>query len=207
MLKSIYCMAAIFVLSACGSNVPVEVQEFKFMIQSDDPAIQETAIALMDQYNEDVGQEVLLLTEYDDEANSFIRFENDLEAQRNILAYGTSIQEMKVSQYPETQSKIVYSMDLLFDTENFASRTGSETDQGSGAWKHLYHLFCHEVGHGLMMNHAQSKESVMYYSIPENSRETVNYKTYFEGVRQFFNIQSHDSGYQPGDDSRLGEEK
>ena len=38
----------------------------------------------------------------------------------------------------------------------------------SDNYQHLYHLFCHEVGHGLQMDHDEDQGSIMYKSIPDN---------------------------------------
>ena len=75
---------------------------------------------------------------------------------------------------------------MIFDLENFKRKTRGRFDKGSVEWRHLYHLFCHEVGHGLQMDHDGNPRSVMYSKISQQSRDDLDYEDYFTKAREFF---------------------
>ena len=77
-------------------------------------------------------------------------------------------------------------MEIDLDFDNFKEKTDSRFAQNSADWNHLYHLFCHEIGHGLQMGHDASTSSVMYSTIPQASRPQVDYEDYFLRARRFF---------------------
>ena len=56
----------------------------------------------------------------------------------------------------------------------------------SDNYQHLYHLFCHEVGHGLQMDHDDEKQSIMYKSIPDSYAFQPEYDYFFDEARLFF---------------------
>ena len=179
--------------SACGSYTTVNVKDYKIFVETDDNDLQETIDQLTEQYNDEFGGEALeIVTDYE-EANSYIRFISGLRSNQNKLGLGQWItitanegQDIFPGASENLERTIVYSMELDFDLENFKSKMAMKDDPESGEWRHLYHLFCHEVGHGLQMDHDDHRESVMYRSIPDSSRPNIDYDNYFTKARKFF---------------------
>ncbi|NRA65584.1 MAG: hypothetical protein HRU19_13940 [Pseudobacteriovorax sp.] len=178
---------------ACGSYETVHIKDYKVFVETDSYELRETIDSLTAQYNDDFGGEALEIVDDREEANSYIRFIDGLKSEENKLGLGQWItvtanegQDIASGGSGNLERTVVYSMELDFDLENFESKQIKRDDKDSGEWRHLYHLFCHEVGHGLQMDHEASLDSVMYRSIPENSRDFVNYDKYFMNARNFF---------------------
>ena len=81
-------------------------------------------------------------------------------------------------------------MQLEFDYENFKAKSFDILNQNdeSDNFQHLYHLFCHEVGHGLQMEHDDEKHSIMYKSIPDSYVFQPEYEYFFSKARLFLKI-------------------
>ena len=179
--------------TACGSYTTTHIRDFRIYVQSDNDEVKETIGVLTEDYNNQFGGEALTLVDREEEANSYIRFISGLRARENKLGLGQWItitsqegQDLLPSGSGDLQKTVMHTMEIDFDLENFKDKMNSRTDKKHGHWKHLYHLFCHEVGHGLQMGHEPSKTSVMFRSIPDKSRDVVDYKTYFAQARMFF---------------------
>lgn len=178
---------------SCGTYTTTHVKDFAIYVESDDDDINETIRVLADEYNEDFGGEAITIVDSEDESNSSIGFISGLKSRENKLGLGQWItvtsqegQNLVGSTDTELEKTIVYSMELDFDLQNFESKMDSRDNKSDGDWRHLYHLFCHEVGHGLQMVHEANRLSVMYKSIPDQSRRGVDYAGYFENARNFF---------------------
>ncbi|MFW7381202.1 MAG: matrixin family metalloprotease [Oligoflexus sp.] len=193
--KKLFAGICLFTLQACGnqSYITEHVQDFRIFPETNDSLVLESLNILTDEYNDDIGFEAITLVTEKNDANSFIRFPLGLRSNENKLGLGQWItvtteegREILPSSRILTRS-VLYAMEIDFDYQNFrdkAERVRNENDEK--AWSHLYHLFCHEVGHGLQMNHNESKASIMYPSIPENSRPNLGYDQYFSEARRFF---------------------
>ena len=183
-----------FMMVGCGSQDEVHERDFKFFVESDDDDLKETLVALSSQYHEEFGQEVISFTNDPDEANSSIKFIDGLKERENRIGLGqwvVTIYQEEQGYIPtggrlNSRERIVHSMNLSFDYDNFKSKTDSINKRDSGDWKHLYHLFCHEVGHGLEMEHEGHRQSVMYNTIPDSSRDDLDFDSYFETAQLFF---------------------
>ena len=181
-----------FVVS-CGSYKTVYVKDFRVFIETDSNDLRDTVETLTLSYNDEFGGEALTLVDDKEDANSYIRFISGLRATKDKLGLGQWItvtahegQDVIAGGGKSLERTVVHSMELDFDLENFTAKQNGKFDRSSGEWKHLYHLFCHEVGHGLQMEHDEHKQSVMYKSIPEKSRNNLDYDGYFNAARSFF---------------------
>lgn len=191
------CIFAFFsqLLGACGSSYEtVHVKDYRVFVETGSFEIQDTINELTISYNDEFGAEALTLVDDEEDANSYIRFISGLRATKNKLGLGQWItvtahegQDVIAGGSKSLEKTIVHTMELDFDLENFEQKQAGKQDRSSGDWKHLYHLFCHEVGHGLQMGHDEHKQSVMYPSIPEQSRNNLDYVSYFDRARAFFN--------------------
>ncbi|WP_207912312.1 hypothetical protein [Pseudobacteriovorax antillogorgiicola] len=182
--------------TSCGSSyTTTHIKDFRVYIETNDDEVRETVYELADEYNSDFGAEALTIVDEQEDANSYIRFISGLRARDNKLGLGQWItitsQEGRdlLPSNSSLQKTVMHTMEIDFDLENFRSKMDSRYEKASGQWRHLYHLFCHEVGHGFQMGHDTSKDSVMYRSIPDNSRPQVDYDDYFRRARKFFNEQ------------------
>lgn len=177
-------------LQACGADYQTEhVRDYRIYVESQDPEMVETIEALAVTFNDQYGEDVLTFTDDAETANSFIRFRDGLVAEQGKLGYGNWVatstfeDEDLMPGKRRLQRTIVYSMDIEFDRENIKKRVDSRFDHNSNDWAHLYHLFCHEVGHGMQMDHSEIQNSVMYKSIGEGSRPDVDYDKFFAAAR------------------------
>jgi hypothetical protein len=180
-------------LFACG-RADYQTQhlvDFKIYTSTQDESLTSAISYLARRYNDDIGFEALRLTGDRYGANSFISFELGLKDKGDVLGLGqwTTV-TMQDNGNPlafrrTVKRTISYSMDLVFDRANFKRRV-SNPDLSSGDWAHLYHLFCHEVGHGLQLDHSDDRKSVMYSKIPDQSYEDLDYSSYFREARSFF---------------------
>ncbi len=179
--------------NACGSYQTVHVKDFKIFVETDSSQVREAVVYLADQYNDEFGAEALKLVDERENANSHIRFVSGLRERQNKLGLGQWVtitaqegRDLIPIGNNDLEKTVVHSMEIDFDLENFTEKMKKIDAPGSGEWRHLYHLFCHEVGHGLQMDHEDSIHSVMYRSIPDNSRPHVDYESYFTKARLFF---------------------
>lgn len=181
-------------LTSCGTYTTNHVRDYRIYVDSSDDEVRETVRVLADDYNEQFGGQALTIVNTEEESNSSISFINGLKERENKLGLGQWITVtseegqnlLPTSGDSQLEKTVLYSMEIDFDLGNFKSKMDSRDSKNDGAWKHLYHLFCHEVGHGLQMGHEKYKTSVMYKSIPDNSRDGVRYDSYFRNAREFF---------------------
>ena len=173
--------------------VTQHVQDYKIYPETRDAVLLDSVEYLSDYYNDSMGFEAIQLVYEREEANSFIRFPIGLKNSDNKLGLGqwitvTSQEARSLNTSNNVMTKVVrYSMELDFDYQNFREKSINYlVKRDRGALAHLYHLFCHEVGHGLQMDHTQQVFDVMYPSIPERSRPGIDYQSYFTEARNFF---------------------
>lgn len=179
---------------SCGQYTTKNIRDYNIFVESDDEEIQDTIRVLTEEFNEQFGGEAITIVDTVEESNSSIGFIRGLKARENKLGLGQWItvtseegQDLLPSSNRQKLEKtVIFSMEIDFDLENFRDKMGSRESKEGGDWNHLYHLFCHEVGHGLQMGHEGNIRSVMYKSIPDQSRIGVDYDRFFEKARDFF---------------------
>ena len=171
---------------SCGSETTIHTSDFRIFIGSENSEVRETIEELVNQYNHDLGENILVVVSEKSEANSEILFQRGLLDSTNQLGHGSwsTRSEYRGSSYRKNQY-ISYSMHLNFDLSNFVKRMKGRHEKESSDWKHLYLLFCHEIGHGFQMKHIEDEGSVMFPVISNDVHEGLNYDLYFENARQF----------------------
>ncbi len=185
---------SLFSLIACKEYKVSEIKDFRLYVNSDNAELKSAIIELTEQYNNDVGAQALTVVEDKDDSNSNINFVDHLtDSEGSKLGLGQWITTEKsknnVGSYgAERQVTVIHSMSLEFDAENFAKKLQGMTDQSSDEYKHLYHLFCHEVGHGMQLDHSNDKSSVMYKSIPDHYSREIDFNGYFAYIRRYLNL-------------------
>lgn len=199
-MKDVFKLLAITLIcsiqSSCGVKENVEYQkDFQVYIDSEDPTLVNVMRDLTDDFNDQAGREAINIVDRVQDSNSSIEFTEGLLKEYRYLGYGSGIKE-EIKEGPkfkglsiEQKSKVIHSMQLQFDADNFSKRAYSLTgdDGDSQNWDHLYHLFCHEVGHGLLLQHdASSKYNVMHPVINSVEKEDLKYEDFFRQVNDFF---------------------
>ncbi len=192
LLRCIVLFCGVFLLNACGKNEVVENKRFHFFVNTENPETKDAVQFLVDRYNGELGSPVLDIVEDQAAANSKIGFTSNLKLNADHkLGVGQWITiSSRTSRYSlegrETTTEIQYGMDISFDKDNFEAKQARVKDAESSEADHLYHLFCHEVGHGMQLNHKEDDPNdVMYPFIPEASKHQVEYDLYFTQIRTF----------------------
>ncbi len=192
LLRFILVILGALALNACGKNDLVEKKQYRFFVVTDDAETKESVQFLVDRYNGELGSPVLSLVDNEGDANSKINFTQNLQLNSDHkLGVGQWITiAAKTSRYTlegkETKTEVTYGMDISFDKDNFVAKQQGVKNQESDEATHLYHLFCHEVGHGMQLEHVDQDDiSVMYPYIPDTYRKKVKFDEYFEKIRSF----------------------
>jgi hypothetical protein len=178
-----------FSVFACRESHVEEVKSFRIFVETDTPALKYSVQILVRDYNRHLGFEALSVVDEKEDSTSVVRFQKGLVNDGRKLGLGqwTTLQKHSVHgafrQYQTTT--IEYGMDLVFDLDNFASKAAYVQDPESDAYRHLFHLFCHEVGHGMHMDHVHEEDSVMFPSIGDKGSSSVDYEDYFQEIRAF----------------------
>jgi hypothetical protein len=194
LLRSLLLLPSFFALFACQEYKVTEVKDFRIYAETTDPELQHALEVLTNRYNKQMGSEALTLVDRPEDSNSKIRFRTGLHEDGHKLGLGQWITTSKQSssltiQGEKNTETIAYTMSIEFDQENFDAKAPFIDDSSSDEAIHLYHLFCHEVGHGLQMVHSTDNTSVMYPTIPEKPIRYIDYKAYFNRARSF--LSSH----------------
>lgn len=199
MMKLIFWMFFGLVLSSCG----VEMENTKNYILYFGETESDTAKSgkdLVKQYNEMAGMTVLRYTDQLDQATVHVRFVKGLSnemiaGQHRTVGRGNwqATRGVKVSPTTKQVKQTVkvygqYHMALSFDADEFSSMSLATDDEYSQAY--LFVLFCHEVGHGLMMTDTYNDAhglNVMYGIFYPDQIWNKDFASYFEEVRLFMN--------------------
>ncbi|RYZ84032.1 MAG: hypothetical protein EOP04_18805 [Proteobacteria bacterium] len=187
-------LVSCFSFVACKQTKTREVKDFRLYVNSEDAELKAAIKELAAQYNKDVGANALTVVDNKSDANSNISFVENLAddngAKLGLGQWITTAQaKNKYQASGATKEVTVYhSMALEFDTANFEGKLGGMKDKTSDEYKHLYHLFCHEVGHGMQLDHSEEKSNVMFRSIPDHYSRTIDFNGYFAYVRSYLNI-------------------
>lgn len=188
--RTLALLFALFALSACQEYHVVAVKDFKIYAETQDPELKNAIRILAKRYNKEMGSQTLTIVDRPEESNSRIRFTSGLHDNGHKLGLGkwiTTTQQkstLTIKGEKNTQT-VAYAMDIEFDLENFAAKAAAVSDSSSDDAQHLYHLFCHEIGHGLQMEHSSESSNVMYPTIPDKPTRYVDYKSYFNRARSF----------------------
>lgn len=193
-LCRVLAVVSCFSLIACKEYKVKEVKDFRLYVNSGDTELKAAIVELAAQYNKDVGANALTVVDNKAEANSNISFVENLSddggSKLGLGQWITTEQEKNNLSATGAQKQITvyHSMALEFDAANFEGKLKGMTDKSSDEYKHLYHLFCHEVGHGMQLNHSEDKNNVMYKSIPDHYTRTIDFAAYFAYVRSYLKI-------------------
>lgn len=194
MIVRLAALVSIFSIVACKEYKVREIKDFRLYVNSDDLELKAAIKELADQFNKDVGANALTVVDNQDASNSNISFvENLKDEQGSKLGLGqwitTETQKNNFKAYgAEREVTVYHSMALEFDTANFAGKLKGLSDKSSDEYKHLYHLFCHEVGHGMQLDHSDDKNNVMYKSIPTKYSRAIDFNGFFDYVRSYLKV-------------------
>ncbi|WP_141734521.1 matrixin family metalloprotease [Oligoflexus tunisiensis] len=190
MLKRLlsFILVSFFAL-ACRESHVEEVKNFRIFVETDTPALKYSVQILVADYNRHVGFTALSVVDKKEDSTSTIHFQKDLADDGRKLGLGqwTALQKQTVAgQFNQTETMTIeYGMELIFDLDNFLEKAAYIQDPESEGYQHLFHLFCHEVGHGMQMDHTHTEGSVMFPSISIHGSDAVDFDDYFRSVRAF----------------------
>jgi len=174
---------------ACRESHVEEVKNFRIFVETDEASLKYSVQILVRDYNQQLGFDALSVVDRKEDSTSQIRFHKGLINDGRKLGLGqwTAMHKHSVEgTFNQSQTTTIeYGMDLVFDLENFQSKAAYIQDPESDQYKHLFHLFCHEVGHGMQMDHAHDEENVMFPSIAEKGARQVDYTQYFQDIHMF----------------------
>ena len=179
----------IIFIQGCGYK-EVEVIDYRLYFDTQDQSLVKETRRLVAYYNQRVGAEVLHLAASREDANSPIIWTQGLQDQDRKIGYGqwrtTTKQDSQFGAITGKKPRRTtdYSMAIEFDYAFFSQRMTQATT--SPQWQELFVLFCHEVGHGLTMNHEEDNKSVMYKYV--DGADGVKFDEYFARVRAFFRL-------------------
>ena len=143
---------------------------------------------LIQDYNGNVGSEVLEYSESLDGANSEILITKGLEARDGKVGWGqwSSTTERKgtIVQIPgeKASETTKYSLQVEFD-EEFLKSNEKNAENGLPNYE-VRKLFAHEIGHGFQLDHDPDVKQVMYMDISGEK----NFATYWPKIRDFFSL-------------------
>jgi len=186
------CLSRLFLglplfFSACGYK-NVEIRDYWVYLDTDDASIAKETRRLVYYYNQEIGLEALKITDKKENANSAMIWTSHLSDAGGKIGYGrwesrTEQDSKFISVLGQRPTRTVnYSMDVEFDREFFVERMSQA--KTSAQWQELFVLFCHEVGHGLTLEHDPDPKNVMYKYI--EGADGVKFTEYFSRARGFF---------------------
>jgi hypothetical protein len=188
----VWCLLLITI--SCGADHDVEhVRDYRLYVETKDPQIMATLELLVQKFNQDIDHKILTLVRQKEGTSSQIIFEEGLREKNNKLGMAqwttkTSFRsEGVIPQYRSIHQRVVYGMHIFFDYENF-KRKAQLADHNQAAFDHLYHLFCHEVGHGLQMEHADHPGEIMYPVITNDPQNHLDFQTFFAKAQAILQI-------------------
>ena len=176
-------------LFACRESRVNQIKSFYLFVETDQQNIKNSVEILIQAYNEKLGFEALTVSERMQDSNSVIHFRKGLIKDGKKLGLGKWLMTKSINTsglLDKTDTTTIdFGMDIIFDLENFNKKIEAIDDMNSEEYKHLFHLFCHEIGHGMQMDHSADISSVMYPSIPDVQKKAPNFDQYFTYIRAF----------------------
>ncbi len=189
-LRSFLLIFLLFPLVSCGSSVQKsEVKKYVMALKQGDESYRPLIRRIIEDYNNNVGYQVLEFTDSPDAANSPILITKGLENRDGKVGWGQwfSQTERRGSVVPlpgqKTTETTTYSLQVEFD-EDFLAANLKEASPGLLNVE-IRKLFAHEVGHGFQMGHAPNERDVMYFDISGEK----DFSSYWPQVRGFFGLQ------------------
>lgn len=190
LLRTLGVLLSIFPLVSCGNSVEkTEVKKYVMALKQGDQAFKPLVKRMIDDYNDQVGYQVVEYSESPDSANSPILITKGLEDRDGKVGWGQwfSQTERRGTAIPvpgqKTSEKTTYSLQVEFDEDFLRS---NEKDASPGVLNlEIRKLFAHEVGHGFQMSHAPNERDVMYFDISGEK----DFTSYWPQVRGFFGLQ------------------
>ena len=197
MLRCILIALPLVTSIGCGVTTTAEYhKQYNVHVETSDIEMLDVISNLAVEFNRESGHDAIRIVDEQQGANSSIRFVENLLEEKNYLGYGVGLTRevdgdsaMKGLTTIENKKHILYAMHLQFDADNFKkhSELALSGSDNAESWDHLYHLFCHEVGHGMLLQHDDSAQSsVMYPVIHKLNRDQIDYQGYFESIDAFF---------------------
>lgn len=175
---------------SCGSQKEYHIKDYNLFINTTNPSLISASKRLIARFNLLAGAQVIRSVDNKEEANSLITFTSGLQERDGKLGYGqweteTTKDAPTISLQGKSSKKTIeYSMNLEFDMSYFIKRINANSNSYEG--KELFLLFCHEVGHGLTLDHTNDITDVMYPVI--TNIENKSYDRFFQQVKDFFEI-------------------
>lgn len=163
-----------FSLTSCGYNEE-HIKNYVFYVHSDNQLYVNTIDTLVSDFNYCVGSEVFKTTRDTTKYNSSIYLNTNLrEIGESVIGYGTFIRKTSQSN-PLDVLKGSYTLsykytgeirlDLGFFSNNLETDDEINVNKNSDGYGELKKLFFHEAGHVVGLDHTDSEEDVMYYTI------------------------------------------
>jgi hypothetical protein len=186
LFSSISAFAFALALSGCGASYnETEIKDFRLAVLSSDAAIQDAFRSLVATFNQSAGVQALRFEADAKNANSAIILTPGLTARDGKVGWGQWLTETE--EEPAYQGvtgrkldrEITYTMRLELDSEYVGERVANPTKDKQ---YDLLKLFCHEVGHGLLMGHHTNPKDVMYYDISGQK----DFDAFWPRVKEFF---------------------
>lgn len=179
------------VLTGCGQYHTTYVKDYRLYFATEDNRLKSEGRRLIQVYNQRLGENVLSFAANPNEANSHVRFNRGMRDYEGKLGLGQW--ESNVNEEPDfrriegrpLERKIEYSMNIAFDEDFTLERSGMS--EQNAEWQRLFLLFCHEVGHGMQLDHVDDEHNVMYPVI--KSADSVNFDAYFAKIREYLKTQ------------------
>ncbi|MCX6131359.1 MAG: hypothetical protein NTX25_20145 [Proteobacteria bacterium] len=156
--RSITVLAGLLVSFGCRETKEFhQVKNFQIYVDSDEEVFTHAIKTLAADYNSKLGIEVLNVVDTEELSNSVIHFKSGMSNDNKKLGLGqwhTATQAKTLGQVNKKQiTTVTYGMEITFDRENFKRKSLLIMDTNSDEYKHLFHLFTHEVGHGMQLDH------------------------------------------------------
>lgn len=184
-------LAILFMGNYLGACKSMSVQQHKDYRLYLDPSLGSSFHNLFGKliadFNASIGMQGLKFVQTQAEANSLIVLTPGLKLRDEKLGWGQWMTEEVVDyQGPVVfhlgakNKDIYYSMRVEFDQNYIASKMYSSNPEDQ---LKLRTLWCHEIGHGLLMSHVAEPSDVMYEYIDGPQK---NFAKYFSEVKTFF---------------------
>lgn len=189
LMRTLGLLVSLVSFVSCGAQVEkTEVKKYVMALKEGDSSHKPLIKKLIEDYNANLGYQVLEFTDSIDSANSPIIVTKGLEKRDGKVGWGQWFSQTErrgsVIQVPGQKIKETtsYSLQVEFD-EDFLKSNNKETTPGLINYE-IRKLFAHEIGHGFQMPHAPVERDVMYFDISGDK----DFTGYWPQVREFFGI-------------------
>lgn len=189
--RLVWLFILIFSMNTLGACKSISVKRHKdfrlFLDNSAGSSYHKLFGQLVADFNASIGFQGLKLVQERSEANSLIVLTPGLKLRDEKLGWGQWMTE-EVVQYQGpvvlhmgSQNKdVFYSMRVEFD-QNYIGEKMYSIDPSDQ--QKIRTLWCHEIGHGLQMNHVSEQTDVMYEYVDGDQKD---FAKYFTEAKNFF---------------------